>query len=385
MTDTAPPRLTLRQRWYRLRTSPRFPFVLFFGLLVAGGLSQVYCYWWGVRIQWMVARHGGGVGRNFVFRPAWTRWIPDKTLDPLEPIVSVGLTPSTLLPVSDVTLLEGLWSLQGLTVDGPVSSAAWQRVPQLTGLTGVHLEATVLIDGDFECLARLPRLLSLSIGQSTIEASGLRHFAKHPTLSVLSVSNVKTWAEPFDHELPRDKWPQAAGPTTFPVELMRELATSQNLRRLCLRNCPGFGDEHLLALTSALSDGGEPLPWLNALDLSETGITSRGLTLLGNLPMLQDLDLSATGVTDDGLAALKKIATLRTLILAHTSIGDGAVETLTTMQNLEVLNVNATNISEAGLLELIALKNLRRLVLNRRLSDEMLLQLRSHLPCYVEE
>ncbi|MBC8117757.1 MAG: hypothetical protein H7062_25485, partial [Candidatus Saccharimonas sp.] len=63
MTNESPPRLTLRQRWYRLRSLPRFPFVVFFGLLIAGGLSQVYCYWWGVRIQRVVDRNNGRIDR----------------------------------------------------------------------------------------------------------------------------------------------------------------------------------------------------------------------------------------------------------------------------------------------------------------------------------
>lgn len=376
------PNWSLLQRWHRLRTSPRFPYLLFFGLLVAGGLSQVYCYWWGVRIQWMAARHGGNAGTQPLYPNSFKQTVGARFI---EPLYGARLRPMSPLSASDMALLEGLWSFTVLTCDGPISTEAWQRIPRLSQLSCIALTGTrtAVLDADLEALSRLPQLRELEILNTALDTGGLRHFSRHPTLHHLVITNAMSWAQPFDQNLSRDKWPLAEQPASFSVEALRELGASQSLATLTISGCPEFKDDHLLALTSALSDGSKPLPRLKELCLASTGVTGRGLRQLSNLSNLVKLDLSLTDVTDSGLRELRSATSLHTLTLDHLPISESDIEILLALPNLQVLSVDTTELSEAVLLRLTEHRNLKWLMVSPNVSEETLIKLRTHFPCYV--
>ena len=178
------------------------------------------------------------------------------------------------LSASDIALLEGLWSFTVLTCDGPISTEAWQRIPRLSQLSYIILAGTrtAVLDADLEALSRLRQLRELDILNTGLETAGLRHFSRHPTLQHLVITNAMSWAQPFDQNLPRDKWPLAEQPASFSVEALRDLGASQSLATLTIGGCPGFKDDHLLALTSSFSDGSKPLPRLKELCLGRVDI-----------------------------------------------------------------------------------------------------------------
>ena len=348
---------TLLQRWHRLRTSPRFPYLLFFGLLVAGGLSQVYCYWWGVRLQRVLDRNYGGAQRVNLL-PAWMKQVLGKHALPLEPVRSFMLYPDAgyngKISGDDLRVLRGTLFLRELVIGGGISPEAREQLGRLTQLRSLHFRQSSVAAADAAVFAKLPRLESLSLSYaSSLSPEVYKRLAEMPRLKRLALS-----------------------PDGGDGEAIRELSRSQSLRRL---EGKFGGDEPLLAVTRLLPDGHPPLPNLRELCLSESHLSNAGLVNLKHLPSLVHLDLSQTKVTDAGLVHLKSLPFLRTLYLAGNKITDKGAATLASMPNLESLNLNMANLTEQGVLQLASLPRLRRLRITY-VSPEVLDKLRQRLP-----
>ena len=359
MTAATTPRLTLRQRWQRLRTSPRFPFVLFFGLLVAGGLSQVYCYWWGVRIQRVVARNIGNISRGDLF-PVWMKQSLGKYLEPLEPIRAVhlwvGNSTDRTNAGDDLRILRGTLFLRELLLVGNGSSSPESReqLGCLTQLRTLRLPVSHVTLADVAVVSKLPRLETLMLAGNVIGLDVYRQLAEMSQLKNLTIT-------PFGAEN---------------ISGLRELARSQSLLRL---EGSFGGDKLLLAVTDRLPDGGSPLPNLRELRLRQSNITNDGLANLRNLTGLSHLDLSQTKVTSEGLLHLKSLPNLKTLYLAHCSITYQGAVVMAAMHNLESLNIESTSLSEESLMKLASLPRLRRFRITYA-SHEILSKVQHRLP-----
>ena len=339
------PKRSLLQRWHRLRTSPRFPFVLFFGLLVAGGLSQVYCYWWDVRLTRMLARCNGSAER-IPFYPPWVRkYLGNQYVSHFEPIRRVHLNRRVAHNNSpgpgDLRLLRGSLFLRELTLNGPLTEDDVKHLKCLTQLRTVWSsgQSESAIDG----VEHLPKLNSLHLHYlRPPDATFFQRLASMPQLESLSFS--------LD---------DPSGGRKNLLDGMRELAKSPTLHRLERQ----LFDDEFLALTSVLPDGSPPLPELRELRQSNSSgslLTDRGLANLRNLPNLIHLDLRWSKVTDQGLAQLKELPFLRTLYLADcVGITDEGAAILATMHGLESLNISQTKISPEGVLRVAALPRLR--------------------------
>lgn len=344
MTHAAPPRLTLSQRWRRLRTSPRFPFVLFFGLLAAGGLSQAYCYWWDIRIERMLVRNKGYAERIH-FYPHWLRkYLGHKFVARFEPIQNVRLRmddpESSETHPHDLGLLRGALFLQELDFVGELSKEDVRCLRHLTGLKTARFwhNPELALDG----VERLPKLTSLMFPFESSTAPDVYR-------RVACLKRLERFACVIRDDT-RDSTQVEMG--------LRELARSQSLRRLDTRI---VGDEQFLALASFFSDGSPSLPQLNELRIAGSkNVSPRGLDSLKNLPSLIHLDLSYSGIANDRLASLKELPYLRTLYLeANPNVTDDGVVILASMHNLQSLNVKRTGITFEGLLRLASLPRLR--------------------------
>ncbi|MBC8117758.1 MAG: hypothetical protein H7062_25490 [Candidatus Saccharimonas sp.] len=385
MTEDVPPRLTLRQRWHRLRTSPRFPFVLFLGLFALGGLWQAYSYWWGVRIHNMAARHGGSAQTRKVY-PHWlTDRIGWRNLQPLEPINNLRLQSPSPILASDIALLEGLWELNQFSCWGPIEPNGWRHLSRLRGLKYLSMSGShwCVHEADFEQIARLPKLERMNLNEVAIESRGLRHLARHPALLQLVLQTVPESSGSIDAtpiELEKSP-PQVLG--AFDVASLREFAAQPTLVELELLNSPGFGDAHLLALTSILPDGTKPLPSLKNLTLHKASLTRDGLRHLANLRSLECLELDFTGLGDGGLRFLKYNPTIQQLDVHGTRIGDSDVETMLTMPALATVHVNRTRITERGLKQLATHPHLKCLYVGGDVSMTTVAELRARVHCVV--
>ncbi|MEK6261363.1 MAG: hypothetical protein AABP62_22415 [Planctomycetota bacterium] len=347
MTEAAPPRLTLRQRWHRLRTSPRFPYLLFFGLLVAGGLSQAYCYWWDVQIQQMLARNGGGVDRIPVYPPRIRTYLGGKFVSHFEPIRSIrmyrGLPDKVHARPDDLRWLRGLFWLRdlGFDVRSDLSEVDLHHLKRLTQLRKVDF--SFASNEAITCVVKHPKLKSLSFNFSKVTDADPEVFRQ-----IASMSQLERLSPYFNHD---------DGLNPVVAAGLRELARSPNVYRFQTRL---VGREQFLALTSRLPDGSPPLPELRELIVCVSELVPGDCANFHHFPNLIHLDLSRSSITNADLNDLKQIPHLRTLYLEDIpQITDEGAKVLASMPNLQSLNVKRTNISKEGLLRLATLPRLR--------------------------
>ena len=297
-------------------------------MLVAGGLSQIYCYWWDVRITRRLARCNGSAERIPIY-PQWTRkYLGHQFVSHFEPIRRVHLSRHRLSKndarPGDLRLLRGALFLRELYLNGPLNEEGVTHLKYLTQLRtiGCSGHAESVIDG----VEHLPKLNCLYLHYlRSPDATFFRRLASLRQLESLHFSLDNT-----------------SGGRSNLIEGMRELAKSPTLRRLESQ----LFDDEFLALTSVLSDGSPPLPELRELRQSNSSgslLTDRGLANLRNLPSLIHLDVRYSKVTDQGLIQLRELPFLRTLYLEDcANITDQGAATLATMHGLESLNVSRT-------------------------------------------
>lgn len=146
--------------------------------------------------------------------------------------------------------------------------------------------------------------------------------------------------------------------------------------------------------------GLKKLEWLS---LSDTAVTSRGLSHLrglralqvlhlqrtriddeacksiSSIPSLQVLWLSGTPVSDAGVAELHSLS-VRELLLNGTNISDNALKDLGRIRTLEVVRLCDTSVTSAGIAHLASLHKLRYLGISNTEVDINGLRTLKHLP-----
>jgi len=128
--------------------------------------------------------------------------------------------------------------------------------------------------------------------------------------------------------------------------LIQPLSQETNLLQAQFLNVvDSFSDEDL-DLLLPLS---EQLTWL---DLGRTGVTDKGLEVIGGLKNLRKLHLEKTAISDDGLVHLGDLEQLEYLNLYGTSITDAGLSHLQTLSNLRSLYLWQTNVTQEGATEL---------------------------------
>jgi len=94
------------------------------------------------------------------------------------------------------------------------------------------------------------------------------------------------------------------------------------------------------------------LPYLNELDLADTGVGNQGLRGLSGLESLDSLTLNRTAVTDDGIRWLTANRDLCRLALQGTQVGDASLKEIRKLPRLRELFLGQTAITDGGLKEL---------------------------------
>ena len=298
---------------------------------------------------------------------------------------------------------------------------------KLKHLTVLNVEeCKCLTDKTLKHVVKLPELRELHIGNTKITDVGLRWLSQSTTLSRLymttcggvtdvglshlaKMSALEQVHVYRCHDSITDAGLEALTSSTTISILMftgSNLITNTGLEHiakmtakdicLCLDTCEKIDDAGILSLTAlsatltslyvmgcqGISDVGMQhmslLVHLDELDVSETEITSVGLSYITKLP-LRSLEINnCHGVDDTGLLHVSEITTLHTLMLEHCDlVTDLALQYISRLSGLRQLDASfCVNITDEGIRYLAKLPLLRYLrVLGCVVSDEVLLNM----------
>lgn len=281
-----------------------------------------------------------------------------------------------------------------MSFDRDLRDVDWQQfenLKDLKGLKEICLQTASVTDADLIHLQGFVELVSLTLWETKVRGSGLKHLAALPNLRNLTI-------HPFDDEglsslqhLPGLKFLNLYGATATDdglrqlgtlvglesLDLMRtpitdaglpHLASLRNLRTLSLDNNP--------AITNAALPSIARLKSLRSLSLIGTSVTDIGP--LAVLPQLESLDLQGTNVTSDGLAELHRFHSLRVLRLAGNDVDAFALQFVSRTPQLEKLALCHSKVTDTALPHLAGLKTLKVLELwNTKVTDTGIVSLQN--------
>jgi Leucine-rich repeat (LRR) protein len=234
-----------------------------------------------------------------------------------------------------IKVIEGLESLERLTLPERIDNAGMVQVAKLKSLKGLYWTENRVTNRGLRHLTELTSLEELALGGDHIGNSGLVHVAKLPHLRYLML-----WGKNFTDD-----------------------------GMVCLQNFPSLKILHLGGLSNITDAGLEHLSHISRLEIISfywnENITDRGMAHLKRLPALRKLKINRSKVTDEGLAHLKEVKSLEYLGLPAGGITDQGLAHLAQLENLRYLNVGCSSsgsaITDAGLEHLSGLKALKEL------------------------
>lgn len=106
-------------------------------------------------------------------------------------------------------------------------------------------------------------------------------------------------------------------------------------------------------------EGGKTLPELLSFAAVGTGVGDEIVRLAASAPALRVLTLMDTGITDRGISMLGKLRALRILHISWTRVGDAVAEVIRRNLRLQVLVLRNTNVGNAAAAAAAALPSLR--------------------------
>ena len=100
------------------------------------------------------------------------------------------------------------------------------------------------------------------------------------------------------------------------------------------------------------------------------GVTDEGLKHLAGMSKLSFLEISDSPITGKGISVLGGMKDMNALYLINTQIGDDGLEIIGRLHKLKVLNLSSSKITDAGMRHLEGLTEIENLVLEHtRISD----------------
>jgi len=106
---------------------------------------------------------------------------------------------------------------------------------------------------------------------------------------------------------------------------------------------------------------------LQAIVISDTGITDSGLAILAELKNLLCISANRTKISDAGIAKLTGMPKLHTLHLSETRLTDACTGSLARIVNLREVDLCDTTVSDKGIDKLARLKQMKSIHVNRTL------------------
>eukprot|EP00890_Picochlorum_soloecismus_P005892 jgi/Picsp_1/6303/NSC_03652-R1_hypothetical protein CHLNCDRAFT_145384 [Chlorella variabilis] len=250
----------------------------------------------------------------------------------------------------------------------------------MKGLTMLNISGTDGVDDDVleAVTCNLTSLTRLDISEcQSISEKGTRSLQKLIQLKELDCGwNSRlsdALVEGFPRGLTRLDLSYCSGLTDNGIKSISEL---KQLKVLNLRRCSQLRNKSLEYISRCAN--------IVSLDISYTGMSSRGLEKLHMLEKLEHLDMCGCShaATVTGLASLRHVKSLKALNVSMTSrIDDGCLHSISFLPHLHTLAVRrCPKISDFGIFELKRLKKLRKLEINgcRKITENSLKVLKRH-------
>lgn len=196
---------------------------------------------------------------------------------------------------------------------------ACSLIPQASKLRRLYFHLTNVPE-DLNGFSKLQSLDTLSMEQAAPSSRGLEELAQIPKLVSLKLGNIT-----INHEN---------------IEAFMKL---MHLRHIIVKQYD-ISDAELTNLLNAHT--------FRVLNLSESGITDKGLEALGKHRSLEYLNLNNTEISGTGLEHLATLPDLNTLEVAGDQIGDLELEMISKLLVLRTLTVDSKVVSENSLTHL---------------------------------
>lgn len=270
-----------------------------------------------------------------------------------------AITDQSLSAIAQMSKLKSL-SMSATQING----SRLYEIAALKGLSSVDLSRTTLDEG-LGALASCPGIESLNLSETRLSSECLCEI-KSITIRTLKLSAARIsgegwlakarlpnlrelWYEgqPVSHEFisALNNWKHLV----FVALDWNELTTPQlseilprlpNLTRLNLAGA-SINDDIVCHIGVMRS--------LHSLDLSDTVVDNRGMSVIAGLSNLEELYLAQTRIDSTGIGDLEDLSRLRVLDISFTSVDDKAVPSLTRLTSLRELRVFGTSLSSAGI------------------------------------
>lgn len=199
---------------------------------------------------------------------------------------------------------------------------------------------SLMDDRGVACLDRLQDLRDLDLGERGISNASLSHTAKHPRLISLSLCNTSITDDGLAHlaSLTRLEYLNLSQ-TRVSDEGLRHLQSLQRLANLDLdaTSVCGPGLEHL-----------QSLPNLTRLFMDTRNIDDTVLKHFEGLHDLREIRLDGSQITDGGLKGFHPPASVHSMSFFGTRVSDEGLMSLAIYPQIEVLNVTNTRITPEG-------------------------------------
>lgn len=218
----------------------------------------------------------------------------------------------------------------------------------------LRLSDTNLTDDDLKNVGKNIYLNVLLTNANPVTNKGLRHLTQLKFLWMLDIGNTQI---------------DATG--------IRELRQLPSLAQLSVKNSISMDDDAAKEISALVG--------LRSLNMSQTKVSGKGISQLAHIPMLVTLFLVSNRLGAKDLAGLKDCIGLKTLVLTHNKISsdglkhllplkhlvsldldrnpitDEGTNHLLKMRQIQHLNISATKLSKQGVMRLSALPNLKEI------------------------
>ena len=231
-------------------------------------------------------------------------------------------------------------------------------------ITGLHLRASWVTDGDLLEIAKLPQLRRLDLSQTRITDQGMAYLKSATGLRDVNLAYAEKIGDPAHAVIKHWKSLQRLNlrGTLISDETAASAAALPDLEFLDIADSI-VGDFGVDALTAARK--------LKELSMGNTRISEAGFQSLRQFTTLSHLDLSGkrhgspSKISQRGIEAIASLRQLRSLRLGHTSFPDKDLALLATMPGIEELGLEfCPDVADGALQKLIGWKSLRRVDLH---------------------